>query len=45
LADLQLAPYPCWVAGDATGLFRGLTAALVSGWYAAERAMEHLAAQ
>ena len=45
LTDLQLAPYPCWVAGDATGLFRGLTAALVSGWYAAERATEHLAAR
>jgi hypothetical protein len=38
--DLRAAPYPLWVAGDATGVFRGLTAALMSGYYAALRAME-----
>jgi hypothetical protein len=25
---------PCWVAGDATGMFRGIVAAFVSGYYA-----------
>lgn len=28
---------PLWVAGDATGLFRGLTAALVSGYFVGQR--------
>jgi hypothetical protein len=30
---LRLPPYPLWVVGDATGLFRGNVAALVSGYY------------
>src|SRR5262249_4747943 len=38
-AGLRAAPYPVWVAGDATGVFRGLTAALVSGYYAGLRAL------
>lgn len=32
--SLRVAPYPLWVAGDATGIFRGLTASFVSGYYA-----------
>jgi hypothetical protein len=32
--SLRWAPAPVWVAGDATGLFRGLTAAFVSGYFA-----------
>jgi hypothetical protein len=35
---LRAAPHPIWVAGDASGLFRGNTAALVSGYYAGLRA-------
>jgi hypothetical protein len=31
--DLQLPGLSCWVAGDATGIFRGLIAAMVSGYY------------
>jgi hypothetical protein len=31
-----------WVAGDATGVFRGLTAAMVSGYFAALEAAAHL---
>lgn len=31
--NLQLAPYPIWVPGDGAGLFRGITAALVSGFF------------
>jgi uncharacterized FAD-dependent dehydrogenase len=37
-ADLRAGPCPLWVAGDATGVFRGLTAALLSGHYAGLRA-------
>ncbi len=32
--SLRVTPYPLWVAGDATGTFRGLTASFVSGYYA-----------
>ena len=32
-ADLQLPRMSCWVVGDATGIFRGLIAAMVSGYY------------
>lgn len=39
--DLKVNSYPIWVAGDSSGLFRGLTAALVSGYYAAARAEVH----
>lgn len=31
--DLKLLDMPCWVAGDATGIFRGIVAAMVSGYY------------
>ena len=31
--SLRLTPYPLWVVGDATGIFRGNVAALVSGYY------------
>jgi hypothetical protein len=31
--DLQVPDMPCWVAGDATGIFRGIIAAMVSGYY------------
>ncbi len=36
--DLRWGEAPMWVAGDATGLFRGLTAAFVSGYFAGLRA-------
>lgn len=32
--SLRVTPYQLWVAGDATGIFRGLTASFVSGYYA-----------
>jgi len=32
-SNLQLGKHPVWVVGDACGLFRGLTAALVSGYF------------
>ena len=35
----QSGPNPLWIAGDGTGIFRGLTAAMVSGYYAAVQAM------
>ena len=34
-----------WFAGDQSGIFRGLTAAFVSGYFAGIRASQHLAAQ
>ena len=37
-STLQLTGYDAWVAGDATGLFRGLTAALVSGYFVGRQA-------
>lgn len=43
--NLNVLPYPLWVAGDSTGLFRGLTAALVSGYYAANQAVRFLNAK
>ncbi len=42
--DLRWGTLPAWVTGDATGLFRGLTAAFVSGFFAGDRAREHLMA-
>ena len=39
---LRLARLPVWVAGDASGLFRGITAALVSGYFAAIRTIKDL---
>lgn len=41
LVDLQVSPYPLWVAGDCTGEFRGLTAAMLSGYYCGVRASRH----
>lgn len=38
--SLKIQHYPIWVAGDSTGMFRGLTAALVSGYFIGERALE-----
>lgn len=40
--QLRLPKSACWVAGDATGLFRGLTAAMVSGYYCGISAGEYL---
>jgi uncharacterized FAD-dependent dehydrogenase len=37
-SDLRIAGRPIFVAGDATGMFRGLTAALVSGYVAGSAA-------
>lgn len=36
--NLKLISHPnCWVIGDATGLFRGIIAALLSGYYVMEQ--------
>lgn len=43
-SSLRWGSAPIWVAGDATGLFRGLTAAFVSGYFAGLRAVADLAA-
>ena len=40
-SHLQVESIPLWIAGDATGQFRGLTAALLSGHYASSRAIEY----
>lgn len=40
--SLRMQPYPAWVAGDASGIFRGLTAALVSGYHAGMQASSYL---
>lgn len=40
--SLRVTPYPLWVAGDATGIFRGLTASFVSGYYAGLRAAHEI---
>jgi uncharacterized protein len=40
--DLRLGEHRIWVAGDTTGLFRGLTAALVSGYFVGKRALANL---
>ncbi|MDE3098725.1 MAG: hypothetical protein KGJ88_04570, partial [Verrucomicrobiota bacterium] len=40
--NLKVLPYPLWIAGDSTGVFRGLTASLVSGYYAANQAARFL---
>lgn len=41
-ADLKVQDLPIWVAGDTSGLFRGITAALVSGFFTARRIEQHL---
>lgn len=40
--SLRVADYPLWACGDAAGLFRGNTAALVSGYYAGLMANRYL---
>ncbi len=40
--DLKLQGYPAWVIGDACGLFRGIIAAMISGYYAAANVQESL---
>ena len=44
-AHLRCGSLPLWVAGDATGLFRGLSAAMVSGYYAGIQASDYLESQ
>ncbi|MGH9165267.1 MAG: hypothetical protein ACRDZW_07145, partial [Acidimicrobiales bacterium] len=43
-SDLRWGALPAWVVGDATGLFRGLSAAFVSGFFAGDRARDYLTA-
>lgn len=40
--NLRVPGQRIWFAGDHTGLFRGLTAAFLSGYYAGEKAAGHL---
>jgi uncharacterized protein len=40
---LRVGDLPVWVAGDETGVFRGLVAALISGHYAASQVQRYLA--
>jgi uncharacterized FAD-dependent dehydrogenase len=40
--NLRVLTLPMWIAGDSTGLFRGLTAALVSGHYVATQTNRYL---
>jgi uncharacterized FAD-dependent dehydrogenase len=42
LRDLRWGRPPVWVVGDASGLFRGLTAAFVSGYFVGDRIYKHL---
>jgi len=44
-SGLRLAGLPIWVAGDTTGIFRGLTAALVSGYFVGLQVIQELAAK
>jgi uncharacterized FAD-dependent dehydrogenase len=44
-AGLRCGALPLWVVGDATGLFRGLSAAMISGYYAGTRASDYLGSQ
>ena len=41
--SLRVTPYPVWIAGDSTGIFRGLTASFVSGYYAGWCASQRIA--
>lgn len=41
LGALRVGPRPIWVAGDMTGLFRGITAALVSGFFTARQLIRY----
>ena len=40
--ELRLRDLPVWIAGDASGQFRGITAALVSGYFSGIRAAKYL---
>jgi uncharacterized protein len=40
--NLKIRDLPMWVAGDETGVFRGLTAAFISGHYAARQVHQYL---
>jgi uncharacterized FAD-dependent dehydrogenase len=42
--NLKIRDLPMWVAGDETGVFRGLTAAFISGHYAARQVHQYLTA-
>jgi uncharacterized protein len=42
---LRCSSFPLWVAGDATGLFRGLSAAMISGYYVGIQALVFLKVQ
>jgi hypothetical protein len=35
--DLKVPQLPCWIAGDSCGKFRGIVAAMVSGFYVGEQ--------
>ncbi|GAA2661816.1 MULTISPECIES: hypothetical protein [Actinosynnema] len=41
-SGLRLPGFPLWVAGDASGKFRGITAALVSGHFSGQQALLRL---
>ncbi|MEU8118725.1 FAD-dependent oxidoreductase [Spirillospora sp. NPDC049024] len=41
--NLQLGSYPIWVPGDGAGLFRGITAALVSGFFVSNQIVDAVA--
>ena len=41
-SELRAPGLPVWVPGDASGMFRGLTAALVSGYFAGLRAANYV---
>ena len=41
---LKINSHNIWIAGDATGIFRGLTAALISGYFVAKRVTKKLRA-
>jgi uncharacterized protein len=43
-SDLKLAGFPVWGAGDVTGIFRGIVAALVSGYFSGLQAGRALGA-
>jgi len=43
-SSLKIPGYPIWLPGDVAGLFRGLTAALVSGHFAGLQCAEYLCA-
>lgn len=40
--NLQVAGLPVWFPGDVAGLFRGITAAMVSGYFVGRNSVEHV---